>query len=224
MYFKIPVNFYQKFEIRKLSWKNLDEVMAFVIKYYSPRSPVGKIFRERLEETQAFDVLRLKDKLKNSICFGGYEKGREKIIGVNFGTIHKDVMYSPCPTAECLKDMSALPLSEQFFQWFEKDLLERLNVKKIMLSELGALHPDHTGKGITEAFLKHLVDAAIETKCEVLVSSAVSLYSQKKLEKLGFSLLKEIKYSDWIDPRTGKKPDLNPSPVDSHVKIYYIRV
>jgi len=66
--------------MRELSWKNLNEVTAFVTKYYSPRSPVGDIFRDRLEEIQAFDVLRLREKLKNSKSLGCYEKGREKLL------------------------------------------------------------------------------------------------------------------------------------------------
>jgi len=63
-YFKIPVNFYQTFEIRKLNWKNVVEVTPFIKDYYSPRSPFGSIFGECLEDTQAVDEMRLREKLK----------------------------------------------------------------------------------------------------------------------------------------------------------------
>jgi len=45
-------------------------------------------------------VLRLRDKLKNSIRFGCYEKVREAVIGVIFGIIHKHEAFGHCPTAE----------------------------------------------------------------------------------------------------------------------------
>jgi len=224
MYFKIPVNFYEKFEIRKLNLENVDEVSTFIKEYYTTRSPIGAIFGERLEDTQALDVMRLNEKLKGSKGFGCYEKDKEEIIGVAFGTIHKPDPSSPCPIGEYLNDLPSIPLVEQFVQEFESDLHERLNVRKIMLGEMLTVHPDYTGSGISDVFLDKIFGEAIQAECESYVCLALSFYMQRKLEKLGFSLLKEAKYSDWVDPKTGSKPDLHLSPIHSHIKMYHTSV
>jgi len=212
------------FEIRKLNWKNVDEVTPFIKDYNSPRSPFGSIFGECLEDTQAVDEMRLREKLKGSIGFGCYEKGKEEVTGVAFGTIHKPDPSRPYWIGEYLNDLPSLPLSERFLQWFESDLHERLNVRKFMLAEMVTVHPDYTGLGISDAVLGNIVDAAIQADCESLLFVVFSFYMQRKLDKLGFPVLKETKYSDWIDPKTGKKPDLNLSPIHSHAKIYHIRL
>jgi len=140
-YFKIPVNFYQMFEIRKLNWKNEDEVTPFIEEYNSPRSPIGSIFGECLQE----------------------------VTGVALGTIHKPDPSSPCRIGEYLNDLPSLPLSERFLQWFESDLHERLKVRKFMLAEMVTVHPDYTGLGISDAVLGNIVDAAIQADCESLL-------------------------------------------------------
>ena len=63
-------------------------------------------------------------------------KGKRKIIVVGFGTIYKREISGLYPTAQYLKDVSALPLSEQFLQWKEEDLHDRLNVGKFMTADI----------------------------------------------------------------------------------------
>jgi len=61
-YFKIPANFFRKFEIRNLNWKNLDEVTLFVKKYNFTRSPIESILGERLEDAQTMGEMRINKK------------------------------------------------------------------------------------------------------------------------------------------------------------------
>ena len=123
-----------------------------------------------------------------------------------------------------MNHLPSLPLSERFLQWFESDLHERLNVKKIMLAEMLTVHPAYQGSGISEAFLNKVFGSAIEAKCQSFMCLVFSFCMQTKLDKFGFPVLKETKYSDWIDPETGKKTDLLLSPIHTRAKMYDIRV
>ena len=61
--------------------------------------------------------------------------------------------------------------------------------------------------------------------CEFIVCCALSLYAQKGIDReTGFSVLREIKYEDYVDPLTGKKPDLKLSPIHTKAKLYYKRL
>jgi len=41
---KLSNDFYKIFEVRKLTFKDLDEVSGLVIRYYSLHEPLGQIF------------------------------------------------------------------------------------------------------------------------------------------------------------------------------------
>ena len=47
---------------------------------------------------------------------------------------------------------------------------------------------------------------AAEQNCRYIVSVSSSKFTQIIGEKLGYKVLKEVKYSEYVDPVLGKKP------------------
>jgi len=71
-------DFYQTFGVRKLSFKDLDEVTKFVTKYYSFR----QIFRVDQDALLAKDVMTVKEKLRRNASFGCNGKVSGRIVAV----------------------------------------------------------------------------------------------------------------------------------------------
>jgi len=84
---KLSNDFYKIFEVRKLTFKDLDEVSSFVIRYYSLHEPLGHIF-EVDQEVKAKDVMRVKENLRYNSSFGCFEKVSGRLVAVCFATIH----------------------------------------------------------------------------------------------------------------------------------------
>ena len=87
------------------------------------------------------------------------------------------------------------------------------------MTGIGTVHPDYIGRGTMTAIGVRLLEAAMESGCEYVVSVAVSKYSQGENEKLGLTALREMRFSDFVDPVTRKKPDLLLSSIHAHAKL-----
>jgi len=224
-YFNVKNDFYEKFEVRKLKMKDLDEITDFVIKFHTARNPFKDIFKMDRNIYEARDVTRVKEKLKYDTSFGCYEKISGRLVAVSFATIH-DKIQEPVPRTDATigKDIPALQYAMRFIQYMERDLYGSLNANRIMMTGAGAVHPDYVGTGIMPAMNNHLVKLGLETNCEYIVGVTVTFYSQRACEKMGLSVLREVKYADYIDPVTGKKPDLDLSTIHTHAKLFYYRL
>jgi len=218
---KVSSDFYEAFEVRKLSFKDLDEVTNFVMKYYTPREPLGQIFKVDQDVLKAKDMMRVKEKLQHNASFGCYEKVSGRLVAVCFATIHdKRQEQDPRTDSEIVKEVPALNFVRRLLLQLEANLHEKLNANKIMMTGIGTVHPDYIGQGTMTAIGVRLMEVAIETGCEYVVGVAVSKYAQEANEKSGLTALREIKYSDFVDPVTGKKPDLQLSSIHTHAKLY----
>jgi len=140
---------------------------------------------------------------------------------VCFATIHdKRQEQDPRTDWEFTQEIPALHFYKGIFLRLEENLHELLDANKIMMTRIGTVHPDYTGRGTMTAIGVRLLEVAIETGCEYVVGVAVSKYSQEANEKLGLTALREMRYSDFVDPETGKKPDLQLSSIHTHAKLY----
>jgi len=203
----------------------VDEITDFVIKYHTLRNPFKDIFKVDKNVQKAYDVMRVDMMLKYDISFGCYEKASGKLVGVFFASMHdKNQNQANSSYSEFGKNKCALQAALRFLQHLERDLFLSLSANRIMLATLGTVHPDYAGHEIAPAIINHLLKYAHKNRCDHAVGVGVSLPAQKVNEKIGFTFLKEVKYADYVDPVTGKKTDLDLSPIHTHARVYYYRV
>jgi len=204
-------NFFLKFDVRRVGLKDIEELSEFVFNYYTKRNPLGQIFRVKESELWRHDVARMKTELAHNCSLGFYEKNEGKLGAVAFSKIidkSNELTKQTCgkPT-NCWPELIAM---KTFDAWMRRDICKTLNTNKFMMRGFAAVHTNFAGYGISAQAIRALEALAFQNGCDYTVGLLTSRYSQDINKKfLGYKVLRDLNYSEYFDPNTGLKPDLD---------------
>lgn len=209
------------FEIRSLTEEDCGRVTDLELEHYIPNLPVWHLFK--VHDTVDRDGLykRVGFLLKSGIGVGCFERSTNKLVGAIMGEIRLESDQRRPNTVKHSQEMLNML---KFIDWMHRDLHEMLGAKKICMQILAVVDPLYSRKSIYKTMAAKCNEIAKQMSCDYAASFQVSLYSIKGTHKLGWSVLREIKNCDYVDPETGKKPNLEISPIHDRAQLVYLKL
>jgi len=124
-----------------------------------------------------------------------------------FGAVHDRRDGGEHGVTHCRKHSPPMRALKTFSAWMVTDLHNVLNTQRFLM--LGIVHPGLVQLRIMKHFTPILEGFTVEKGCEYCVALTVTRFMQSTNVKLRDSVVREVKYEDYVDPDTGLKPDLN---------------
>jgi len=212
-----------KYEIKKLSLKDFEEVNKHFVKYFVDKSTYHQTFRIQQDEYKQVHAKWIRNILEQNASFACYHKDSGKMLGFRLASIH-DSNDTLTQVTEDTRSYPNVRTMQVFKHWLQKDIRQSLKAHKIMMGEMALVDPEHLGKGLGRHLDKCCIEVAREKGCEYIIAMAATREGIRMHEKLGSKVLKEVKFADYVDPETGIKPDLDISPLNERVCITYQKV
>jgi len=212
-----------KYEIKKLSLKDFEEVNKQFVKYFVDKNTYCQTVRIPQDDFKQLHVKWIRNILEQNASCACYHKDSGKMIGFRLASIH-DSNDTLTQVTEDTRYYPNVRTMQVFEHWLQKDIRQSLKANKIMMREMLLIDPEHLGKGLGRHFNKCSIEVAREKGCEYIIAMAATREAIQMHEKLGSKVWKEVKFADYVDPETGIKPDLDISPLNERVCITYEKV
>nr|CAB3262548.1 uncharacterized protein LOC100180310 [Phallusia mammillata] len=207
------------FTCRKLTEEDSPDVIKFIETYFSPRCIATQIFKLNAQMESNFTRVRAKTVIQYNVSLGVFDT-KGKLVRVNMARMQKKNETCHYPTT-IGKDCPQQQAHMRFYDCLHNDLFDKLGANKLMFLCMDTCHPDYHGQRLWKKMrIYELFESfARENECDYLISSGVNIYIQKILKEAGFSMIREIKYSEYVDPITGCKPDLHLSEIHTSAMV-----
>lgn len=204
---------------RLLNETDWPKMNSLITSDYSNQHPLSQVFDLSKEEIGDKDLKAAKAKLMNHSCLGTFIKTTGELIAVAMKEEHDIAVRDTIYTARQRK-ASVM----RFWRSLIGDVFADLNTSRYTFLSMACVKEEYRSRGIITAMLDFEMHHARSKGCEYFVAIATSVFTQKALKRLGFKVLREVKYADYVDPETGLKPDLKLSPIHTSCQLMYIPI
>ncbi|XP_078486802.1 uncharacterized protein LOC144745060 [Ciona intestinalis] len=204
---------------KRLKVSDYDEVVKFILETYSFREPVSLALSPTLQEVNEVLELGTKSCLESNISIAAYDNNSGKLIGVLLNDFNQSDSIDLNSYNEYGRKVFKIVIDLNL-----QGLPDHIRRSKFLTLVAGSVRPEYSKQGVFTKLVERSELVAKEFGCEYITVECTSLYSQAACRKLGYTLLHEIKYSDYSDEATGEKWFASIPKPHRSIQLLYLKV
>ena len=187
-------------EFRRLSMKNYEEVVDLIATDYTQDCAVNKF--GRIDTMNERDAVRVKMKLNQNWSVGIYDKDSNELLAVTMNTVENRTCLAPVPTEEDFKQFGFYlnqkqQQIKQFFITLEAGVFDMIGVDKVFYLGMMTVRSKYRRNNLSALLIYASNRLAWESGCKYMAMCSTTEYLCKAMEKDGWTVLREIKYSNY---------------------------
>ena len=193
-----PLAKHRQLEFRRLTMENYQEVVDLMVSDYTQDCAV-KLFGH-MDNLDQYNAVRVKMKLHQSWSVGIYDKDSNELLAVTMNTVESTKSLDP--SADDYKQHGFLVnLKEQqinrFFVTLEAGVFDMIGVDKVFYLGMMTVRSKYRRNNLSTLLVYASNRLAWESGCKYMVMCPTTEYLCKAMEKDGWTLLREIMYSNY---------------------------
>ena len=211
----------RRFQVRKLTSKDEKEVLELVVHHYSRDLYLNK-YGLHGEDIDEICRIRAKLKLKHNWSLGVFERSTKKLVAVSLNVVKTGSLETKSDALQQKK--SVLPPQIEVIQRcllkFEAGVFEELKADKIFYYGMGTVHKNYRRLGMQKLLRLKNEILAHEAGCQYMITSLSSNFLiTSRSSNMGYFVLRELFYPDYVDPVTNLKPFTNMNPTYQRLQM-----
>lgn len=189
-------------EIRLLSKKDFAETEKNFKEQFCLREPPARHLQVAPDDWMGYLKPLIEDCLNSETSFGAFDKTSGVMSGVTINFLGRK---QPQPDLQHEFPLRVKQLFRMLSETNPNGAAADLGTSNFFEMYLISVMDGYDKRGIGMELTQRNVQRARELDCEFVIAVCTSAFSRTMLEKLGFTINREVVYEDYVDPITGEK-------------------
>nr|XP_039266575.1 uncharacterized protein LOC120342002 [Styela clava]XP_039267435.1 uncharacterized protein LOC120342594 [Styela clava] len=193
---------------RLLTDEDLDEVIKFIQTHFIPFEPLSAAANVKAEEEKEFPRILIKNSLWQAASIGAFDNSTGELCAVRVNSLGKN-NDRLVPEDESMST-AKMHKVQRILRAIKGGMLKNVvGTENYMEHIFVSVNQAYAKRGIATELYRRSELLANQHGCKKLIAICSNSYTRRSTEKIGYKLINEIKYDNYIDEVTGEKPFAN---------------
>ena len=213
-----------RFEVKPLALANQNEVITLMKHHYLKDSLFQYVSGMTPSDFVHYETERFKTCMLQDYAFGVFEKSSSRLVATAFNKIVKS--QSKGDFAQGYHEGSnPMQVYKRFVGEISANTFEFLDADNIYLIGGVTVHSDYRRLGLGANLTKCSRYEGSKSGCKYLVARPSSEYAIKLVLRIkNYTVLKEMKFADYVDPVTGLNPFAEAKFPHLRIQVGYVKL